>query len=392
MAMKKIIAICQSGGEFETNDNGLLSYNGGDAYALDLDNQMKLSDFKKELADTFHSSVDGMLIKMKVLLEICQICLSVGQAGQLCEEHRRAATQWENTITGVDQIFSSFAEFREALHKYSIAHGFAYKYKKNDSHRVTAKCRSEGCPWRIYASRSPTTQVVCIKTMKPTHTCEGASVKAGYQSTRGLVRSIIKEKLKVSPNYKPKDIASYIKREYGIQLNYTQAWRAKEMAREQLQGSYKEAYTQLPYFCERIMETNPGSIATFATKEDSSFHRLFISFHASISGFQQGCRPLLFLDSNQLYSNLGRSAYDYCSRYFTSESYRLTYAESILPVPNVEKPVESDLTEAAVTVTPPTKRPPGRPKMKQTGTLIMIKRQVMCSNCKGLGHNKKTCK
>ena len=63
MAMKKIIAICQSGGEFETNDDGSLSYNGGDAYALDLDNQMKLSDFKKELADTFHSSVDGMLIK-----------------------------------------------------------------------------------------------------------------------------------------------------------------------------------------------------------------------------------------------------------------------------------------------------------------------------------------
>ncbi|XP_057467786.1 uncharacterized protein LOC130757137 isoform X2 [Actinidia eriantha] len=92
-----------------------------------------------------------------------------------------------------------------------------------------------------------------------------------------------------------------------------------------------------------------------------------------------------------VFESLGRSAYDYCSRYFTSESYRLTYAESILPVPNVEKPVESDLTEAAVTVTPPTKRPPGRPKTKQTGTLIMIKRQVMCSNCKGLGHNKKTC-
>ncbi|XP_057485975.1 uncharacterized protein LOC130772270 isoform X2 [Actinidia eriantha] len=739
MAMKKIIAICQSGGEFETNDDGSLSYNGGDAYALDLDNQMKLSDFKQELADTFHFSVDGMLIKYflpgnkKTLITISKdkdfkrmisffgdsdqvdvfIMIDEGVARNMSnmpvsrssrttmseavvladvpidamniddpididlpiettptdafaylegQEHHRAASQWENTITGVDQIFSSFAEFREALRKYSIAHGFAYKYKKNDSHRVTAKCRSEGCPWRIYASRSPTTQIVCIKTMKSTHTCEGASVNAGYQSTRGLVRSIIKEKLKVSPNYKPKDIASYIKREYGIQLNYTQAWRAKEMAREQLQGSYKEAYTQLPYFCERIMETNPGSIATFSTKEDSSFHRLFISFHASISGFQQGCRPLLFLDSTQLYSkyqgtllaataadgddgvfpvafavvdsetnenwhwfllelksavstsrpitfvadfekglreslreifdncqhgyclrylaekfdndltgqfshearrlmvqdfyaaayayklesfercteniksisleaydwvirseperwanaffggarynhitsnfgelfyswvteanelpitqlvdvlrgkmmeliytrrvesskwgtrltpsmeeklqneisksrslqvllshdntfevrgedvdlvdidhwdcscrgwqitglpcfhaiavfeSLGRSAYDYCSRYFTAESYRLTYAESILPVPNVEKPMESDLTEAAVTVTPPTKRPPGRPKTKQTGSLIMIKRQVMCSNCKGLGHNKKTCK
>ncbi|GFZ11543.1 hypothetical protein Acr_22g0009410 [Actinidia rufa] len=341
------------------------------------------------------------------------------------ERHRRAAIQWENTITGVDQRFHSFAEFREALHKYSVAHGFAYKYKKNDNHRVTAKCKSEGCPWRIYASRLPTTQLICIKKLYSTHTCEGAAIKAGHRATRGWVGSIIKEKLKASPNYKPKDIAIDIKREYGIQLNYSQAWRAKEIAREQLQGSYKEAYNQVPYFCEKIMETNPGSIATFGTKEDSTFRRLFVSFHASISGFQQGCRPLLFLDSTPLYSkyqgtllaaiaadgddgvfpvafavvdadtddNWHWSPYDYCSRYFTAESYHLTYEESIHPIPNVERPMQSVLTEVEHTVTPPpTRRPPGRPKVKSAGSVEIIKRQLQCSKCKGLGHNSRTCK
>ncbi|KAA8528161.1 hypothetical protein F0562_035588 [Nyssa sinensis] len=739
MATKKIIAICQSGGEFLTNKDGSLSYNGGEAYAVDIDQQTQISDFKQELAETFHYSVDGILIKYflpgnkKTLITISKdkdlkrmvnffgdsdqvevfvmteegatrnvsnmpasrsSRTTVSEAVVLAAEpidtslanvpldmevpnetipgdalmdtnddkHHKAAMEWENTITGVDQRFRSFAEFREALHKYSIAHGFAYKYKKNDSHRVTVKCKSEGCPWRIYASRLATTQLICIKKMSTTHTCEGAAVKAGYRATRGWVGSIIKEKLKDSPNYKPKDIANYIKKEYGIQLNYSQAWRAKEIAREQLQGSYKEAYNQLPFFCEKIKETNPGSIATYATKEDSSFHRLFISFQASISGFQQGCRPLLFLDStplnskyqgmllaataadgddgvfpvafavvdaetddnwhwfllelksavstersitvvadfqkglreslheifqdwphgyclrylaeklnkdlkgqfshearrlmvqdfyaaayapkleaferctenikaispeaynwvirsepdhwanaffrgaryNHMTSNfgqlfyswvseanelpitqmvdvlrgkmmeliytrrvdsgqwvtrltpstegklhnetskarslqvllshgstfevrgesvdmvdidrwdcsckewqltglpcchaiavfecLGRSPYDYCSRYFTIESYRLTYAELIHPVPNVERPVQSILSQAFVTVTPPpTKRPPGRPKMKQAGSTEIIKRQLQCSKCKGLGHNKKTC-
>lgn len=579
------------------------------------------------------------------------------------EKHRRAALQWEHTITGVDQRFNSFAEFREALHKYSIAHGFSYKYKKNDSHRVTAKCKFEGCPWRIYASRLATTQLVCIKKMHPEHTCEGTTVKAGYRATRGWVGNIIKEKLKSSPNYKPKDIALDIKREYGIQLNYSQAWRAKEVAREQLQGSFKEAYSQLPFFCEKIMETNPGSVATFGTKEDSSFLHLFVSFHASISGFQQGCRPLLFLDSTLLYSKyqgtllaataadgndgvfpvafaivdeetegnwhwflsqlksalsatnqitfvadfqkgireslreifgkdchhgyclrylaeklnkdlkgqfshearrlmvqdltaaayapkvedfhrcaesikaispeaynwvsqsepehwanayfrggrynhmtsnfgqlfyswvsevdelpitqmvdvlrgkmmeliytrrvdssqwvtrltplmedklqneiskakslqvllshgstfevrgdsvdtvdidhwnctckgwnltglpcchaiavfdcLERSPYDYCDRYFTTECYRATYAESINPIPNIEIPEKGELEGVVVVTPPPTKRPPGRPKIKQVEPLDVIKRQLQCSNCKGLGHNKKTCK
>lgn len=210
--------------------------------------------------------------------------------------------EWQNTITGVGQTFSSFAEFREAIRKYSIAHGFNYAYKKNETHRVTVVCKQEGCPWRIHVSRLATTELVCIKTMKSTHTCEGAVVKPAYRATRSWVGSIIREKLKGSPNYKPKDIASDFKKEYGIELNYSQAWRAKEKARELLQGSYKEAYNQLPFFCENIIEANPGSLATFTTKEDSTFHRLFVSFHASISGFQQGCRPLLFLDSAPVYS------------------------------------------------------------------------------------------
>ncbi|RVW55921.1 hypothetical protein CK203_078774 [Vitis vinifera] len=591
MAAKKVIAICQSGGEFVTNKDGSLSYNGGEAYAIDVDQQTQLSDFKLEVAEMFNCSIDTMSIKyflpdnkktlitiskdkdLKRMAHVVQDAYFRVQfgaqlhtmvrflSGSWCDarssrttvseavvpavapvdavvdmthaidkvdmdmanythsdnapvisnddKHQKAAQQWENTITGVDQ-----------------------------SHRVTVKCKSQGCPWRIYASRLSTTQLICIKKMHTTHTCEGAIVKAGYRATRGWVGTIIKEKLKVSPNYKPKDIADDIKREYGIQLNYSQAWRAKEIAREQLQGSYKEAYSQLPFFCEKIKETNPGSFATFETKEDSSFHRLFISFHAAISGFQQGCRPLLFLDSTPLNSKyqgmlltataadgddgvfpvafavvdaetddnwswfllelksavstarpitfvadfqkglkkslaeifdngyhsyclrylteklnkdlkgqfshearrfmindfyaaayasrletfqrctenikgispeayigsyrasqtiglmhsleeqdwqlsglpcchaiavfewIGRNPYDYCSRYFTVESYRLTYAESIHPVPNVDRPVKTESTQVGIIVTPPpTKRPPGRPKMKQAGSV-----------------------
>lgn len=226
-----------------------------------------------------------------------EMAMPISFTGPYDEKHAKAAQQWQNNITGVGQRFNSVHEFREALRKYAIAHQFAFKYKKNDSHRVTVKCKAENCPWRIHASRLSTTPLICIKKMNSTHTCEGSVLATGYQATRSWVASIIKEKLKVFPNYKPKDIVNDIKQEYGVQLNYFQAWRGKEIAKEQLQGSYKEAYSQLPAYCEKIMETNPGSLATFTTKEDSSFHRLFVSFHASLYGFEQGCRPMLFLDS-----------------------------------------------------------------------------------------------
>ncbi|XP_043710035.1 uncharacterized protein LOC122658938 isoform X1 [Telopea speciosissima] len=752
MAGKKMIAICQSSGEFVTNKDGSLSYTGGDAHAIDIDQETRFNEFKLEIAEMWSCSIDSMSIKyflpgnrktlitlsndkdLKRMINFHRDSVTVdvyiftgnnvardvsnmpasrssrttfSEAVVMADapvdaphitsayepndnasvaddasidipivtppaipilsnykdgKNHKAPKSWEDAITGVDQRFSNVQEFRDALHKYSIAHGFAYRFKKNDPHRVTVTCKSEGCPWRIHASRLSTTQLFCIKRMTPTHTCEGGVVTAGYRATRSWVASIIKEKLKESPNYKPKDIADDIRSEYGIQLNYSQAWRGKEIAREQLQGSYKDAYNQLPFFCEKIRETNPGSFATFTTKEDSSFHRLFVSFHASLSGFQQGCRPLLFLDSTPLNSKyqgtllaatamdgndgvfpvafavvdvethdnwrwfllelksavttsrsitfvadrqkglkeslaeifenayhgyclrylsekfkrdlrgqfshevmrlivadfyatayaprlegfqkcsesiksisleaynwviqsepehwanaffggarynhmaanfgemfyswvseandlpitqmvdvirgkmmeliytrrvesnqwltrltpsmeeklqketlkarslevlfspgstfevrgdsieavdidhwdcsckgwqitglpcahaiavfefIGRSPYDYCSRFFTTESYRQTHSESIHPVPNIDRLILKESAQTVTVTPPPTRRPPGRPKNKQTGLQVVAKRQLQCSRCKVIGHNKTTCK
>lgn len=61
--MKKIIAICQSGGEFVTNKDGSLSYSGGEAFAIDIDHHTQLNDFKSEIAEMFDFSVDNMIIK-----------------------------------------------------------------------------------------------------------------------------------------------------------------------------------------------------------------------------------------------------------------------------------------------------------------------------------------
>ncbi|KAL5700661.1 hypothetical protein ACHQM5_026081 [Ranunculus cassubicifolius] len=213
-------------------------------------------------------------------------------------DHHKVPSSWENAITGVGQRFSNVHEFRDALHKFAIGQRFVYKFLKNDPLRVTARCKTESCPWRIHASRLSCTQVFCVKKLNPTHTCEGGVMPIGSHATTNLIAGIVKEKLRDSPDYRPKDIVNDIKQEYGVQLNYYQARRGKEIAR----GSYEEAYSQLPFLCEKIIETNPGSFATFTTKDDLSFHRLFISFDASLHGFQLGCRPLLFLDSIRLKS------------------------------------------------------------------------------------------
>lgn len=51
--MNKVIAICQSGGEFESVADGVLSYKGGDAHAMEIDDRMKFKHLKLEVAEIF---------------------------------------------------------------------------------------------------------------------------------------------------------------------------------------------------------------------------------------------------------------------------------------------------------------------------------------------------
>ncbi|KAL0385232.1 UNVERIFIED_CONTAM: hypothetical protein Sradi_2917500 [Sesamum radiatum] len=218
----------------------------------------------------------------------------------------KLVASWRDCIIGVGQDFKSVKEFREALQKYAIAHRFVYKLKKNDSNRASGICVEEGCSWSIHASWVPACQSFRIKKFNNSHTCGGESWKNAHPAKKLLV-SVIKDKLRDSPHHKPKEIAKSISRDFGIELKYTQVRRGIEDAREQLQGSYKESYNRLPWFCEKLVEINPGSIAELITDDEKRLQRLFVSFHSCLQGFQNGCRPILFLNATFLKSKYQES-------------------------------------------------------------------------------------
>ena len=47
----------------------------------------------------------------------------------------------------------------------------------------------------------------------------------------------------VGCEFRPKDIVADIRKQYGIQINYDKAWRARELALSSIRGSPKESYT-----------------------------------------------------------------------------------------------------------------------------------------------------
>lgn len=349
MTTGKILAICQMGGEFISNDDGSMSYIGGDAHAIDIERDMTFRDLLSEISDVFNSNASIYTIKYflpgnrRTLITISNdkdlrrmvdfhadsvttdvyllkksenpaptpnrrtrsvvadsVPTDVIIASEETTENAkrlRISNDWESMITGVGQVFSSPRVFRDALHKYAIAKGFMYKFIKNDGPRITVRCTVKECPWRIYASKSSDKQELIIKKMNDNHTCgRESSRERNRLATQSWIASVIKDKLRETPNYRPRDIAKDLEQEYGLSLSYHRAWRGKSIAEKELHGSHEEASNQLPWFCEKIMETNPGSYAVFEETEDSRLGRLFVAFQASINGFEHGCRPLLFLD------------------------------------------------------------------------------------------------
>ena len=133
------------------------------------------------------------------------------------------------------------------------------------------------------------------------HECFGMHQRSHQNMSSSFISETIREKLISQPEYRPTDIVKDMQTQFGVQIDYFKAWRAKEDALLQINGSYESAYNLLPKYCEDVQEANPGSLIVLERTEENKFKCVFMSFGASVKGFTY-CRPLLGLDGTYLRS------------------------------------------------------------------------------------------
>ena len=51
-------------------------------------------------------------------------------------------------------LFPDIVAFRKAIRHHAVKIGFEFIDLQTDQTRFIAKCKAEGCPWRIHASRN----------------------------------------------------------------------------------------------------------------------------------------------------------------------------------------------------------------------------------------------
>ncbi|KAL0559226.1 hypothetical protein IC582_003823 [Cucumis melo] len=91
-----------------------------------------------------------------------------------------------------------------------------------------------------------------------------------------------------------------MRQDYGINMSYEKAWRARENAYERVRGSPEESYNLLRRYGEAVKFTNPGTIFHMELEDDRFFKYLFMAVGACVRGFLNCIRPVIVMDETFL--------------------------------------------------------------------------------------------
>ncbi|KAF5207375.1 hypothetical protein FRX31_003038 [Thalictrum thalictroides] len=72
---------------------------------------------------------------------------------------------------------------REYLVDYVVGHHFSFKYKKNNSDKLDARCKKKDCPWRAYIVRLNDKHTMECRSVGPAHTCQGETNERNCKAT-----------------------------------------------------------------------------------------------------------------------------------------------------------------------------------------------------------------
>ena len=217
--------------------------------------------------------------------------------------------EWSDYIKEVGQKFrGGVVDFREKLLKYAIEVGFRFVYVKNDADRIVVDCFNklrDGCKWHVSGYTSSANGFFYIRELHNVHTCKGVlRTQTSSLLRSSVVKTCIENDVRLNPSITPKEIIRNFKDNYGFDITYKVAYKAKDLAKESIYGGAADSYNMLAWYQESVLESNPGSIFVLEKDESTNrFNRLFLAFYGCVEGFKY-CVPVLFVDGT-----FGKSMY-----------------------------------------------------------------------------------
>ncbi|KAA0062480.1 MuDRA-like transposase [Cucumis melo var. makuwa] len=160
----------------------------------------------------------------------------------------------------VGQIFFCKRDLSMSLSVLAMEKKFQFVVKKSTKEVLFVRCIDNKRGWRLRAVRLKDSNIFKIKKYVKVHSCSLEFLNRDHRQAKSwVVGELIKSKFKGPGRiYKPRDIIEDMRQDYGINMSYEKAWRARENAYEQVRGSPEESYNFLRRYGEALKFTNPG--------------------------------------------------------------------------------------------------------------------------------------
>ncbi|XP_038719964.1 uncharacterized protein LOC120012596 [Tripterygium wilfordii] len=202
----------------------------------------------------------------------------------------------------VGVIFTNKKELHKHISLYAIKKNFQFRVTRSTKSLLVVECLASGCQWRMRGIKLKETELFLVKKFNDTYTCSLEFVNHGHKQASGrVIGDCIRARYEgVGRVYRPNDIIQDIRREYGINITYDKAWRARECALYSLRGSPEESFAYLPHYCAVLENNNPGTITHIESDDDNRFKYFFMAIGASLRGFHSSMRPVIVVDGTHL--------------------------------------------------------------------------------------------
>lgn len=208
-------------------------------------------------------------------------------------------------------LFSDREEFKAAIATYAVHNGIDVKMIKNDKIRVRVVCK-DPCQWMAYCAKLPDEDTWQLRKLYDKHSCpkdyKVSLMKSSWLGKR--LESTVRE----TPNITLTSISNKAHQKWNVGVSKMKAYRARRVAIDLVDGSFREQYLRLYDYSHELMRSNPLSTVKVQIQptmvEDRrenneeiyvdrpllpSFQRLYMCLNGCKESFKV-CRPIIGLD------------------------------------------------------------------------------------------------
>ncbi|WVZ21758.1 hypothetical protein V8G54_000302 [Vigna mungo] len=201
--------------------------------------------------------------------------------------------KWE-----VGTYFTEKNEFKEAIRTYALSNGRNLKFLKNDNKRVSVKCCGGNgkCKWYAYCAFSSRSKSWQLRKVIDDHTCS-RDFNVKLITSKWLSKRMEKA-VRENPNMKVMDIRDKVSRKWNVGISRNMAFRARAMAKDNVDGSFKEQYRRIYDYGHELLRSNPSSTVKIKAENingECIFKRIYVCLKACKDSFSS-CRPIIGVD------------------------------------------------------------------------------------------------